>query len=501
MKASEKNALSGKSIRKLDELLKFYISRFGDTDVNVFRIPARINLLGTHVEHRGGYVNYLTIDKELLCVAGKRKDRQIRYCNLDKQYECGQFSLESEMACAGTEWIEFIRKAKIVQGEWVNYIKAPILYIQNRYDKPLSGMNLAFYGEIPVGSGLSSSSAVVVATAMAFCNINSLGIEKGSLALMSGEAEWYVGTRGGSGDHAAMLFGRENQIAHMRFFPLTCEYLPFPENYRIISCNSMIKAKKTAGAKNMFNERIAAYDLGLRIIKKNFPEIAEKLQYLRDINPQNLGSEDIVYEILLSLPETVSRKGIKEFLPGEDMSFLFESHSEPEGGYRLRDAVLYGISECERSRICSEFLHKGDIDNFGRLMFISHDGDRVSSHTPDGKTGKWNYTVSDEYLKSLKEDLKSGIHSKRKNGSLYLQPGAYGCSIEELDLIVDIARDIKGVKGAKLTGAGLGGSVLILVEKDETEKVIDVLNSKYYRPKGFQESAFVCKSVNGADEI
>lgn len=501
MENGKKNRLL-KYSPEMKDLLNLYIDNFGNADIHVFRIPARINLLGTHIEHRGGYVNYLAIDKELLCVAGKRNDGQIKFCNLDRQYENGEFSINGEMPDGKVEWLDFIRKTKTAQGDWGNYIKASVLYLQNKFrGKQLSGMNLAFFGKIPVGSGLSSSSAVIVGTMLAFCAINGIAVKKDSLALMCGEAEWYVGTRGGSGDHAAMLFGGKNRVAHMRFFPFTNEFLPFPDNYSIICCNSLIEAKKSVDAKNIFNERIACYEIGLRLIKKNFPELANELSYLRDINPRKLGSEKTVYELLLSLPESISRKDIAKRLPDENLDFLFESHQAPRAGYRLRDVVLYGISECERSRICSKFLQNMDMRKFGKLMLISHDGDRIVSHLPDGKKAAWNFKTSDKYLLNLIENLDSACPETREKARLYNQPGAYRCSTEELDLIVDAVKKVKGVSGAKLTGAGLGGTVLILAEKSATDKVMDVLRKKYYAEKGLPESAFICNSVSGAGEL
>ena len=477
--------LSGKK----KQLAEFYIKIFGDQDVYFLRIPARINLLGTHIEHRGGYVNYLTIDRELYCIFSKREDAKVVAHNLDKKYQPVEFDINAEGMREKVDWVDFIRKAKIIPGEWGNYIKASVLYIKNMFiDRNLYGMNMCFYGEIPVGAGLSSSSAVVVASMMAFCKINGIEIEKEKLVEMCGEAEWYVGTRGGSGDHAAMIFGRKNQIAHLRFFPFQIEYLPFPEDYKVICCNSLIQAKKSKEAKNEFNERIACYEIGFSFIKKNFPQY--NFQYLRDVNPENVGSDEEIFKMLLSIPERIDRKGIKEIFKDENFDPIFETHREPEDGYAIRDVLLYGISECERSRICGKFLKKKDMESFGKLMLISHDGDRVGEYKNEKKV-KWEYKVDNNYLQML-------IKNKAK---VYEQPGAYRCSTPELDYIVDVSKRLKGVKGAKLTGAGLGGCVLILVEEKEAENVIEIINKEYYRKKGLPEVSFICNSCDGAQFI
>ena len=68
-------------------------------------------------------------------------------------------------------------------------------------------------------------------------------------------------------------------------FAASVESVPVPEGYSLVLANSMIEAKKQAGARNAFNSRVAAYIFGLMLIKKRFPQYADKLEHLRDVNP------------------------------------------------------------------------------------------------------------------------------------------------------------------------------------------------------------------------
>lgn len=487
----------------LKRLIEKYIKKIGDEDVILIRVPARINLLGTHIEHRGGFINTLAIDKNLWCFAGKRNDLKVYIYDLEeKKYPEQVIDLEKELPEKGINWLDFIRKVKIIPGEWSNYIKGAFLYLMNKLPQiEIKGLNLFFYGEIPTGAGLSSSSAMVVATMVALIHLYNLPIKKEELPEMCGEAEWYVGTRGGSGDHASMILGKKGYITHIRFFPFIIEYIPFPENYQVICCNSLIEAKKSANAKDIFNERIASYEIGLKLIKKKFPELKEKINYVRDINVKNLESNTKIYEILLALPEKLTKNEVYELLPEENLDRIFETHREPKEGYKIRDVMLYGISECARSEVCAEFLKEGKIKDFGELMFISHDGDRVVRFLKNGIKRKWNYSVNDKYLLKLIEYSKSKNMKNRKKAEIYYQPGAYRCSIEEVDFIVDTVKIINGVIGAKITGAGLGGCVVILVEEKKANEVLEVLNEKYYNPRKLEFASFVCKSVNGVEII
>lgn len=462
MKISEYSKIVKKE--ELKELIKRYIEKNGDDEVILIRVPARINLLGTHVEHRGGFINTISIDKNLWCFAGKRKDNKVYIYDLEeKKYPENIFNIEEILPEPEIKWVDFIRKVKVTPGDWTNYIKAGFLYLQNKFpEKKISGLNLFFYGDIPTGAGLSSSSAMVVATMVSIINFNNLPIKKEDLPEMCGEAEWFVGTRGGSGDHASMILGKEGFITHIRFFPFIIEYIPFPKNYKVICCNSLIEAKKSANAKDIFNERVATYEIGLRLIRKKYPQLKEKLNYIRDINKENLGGNKIIYEILLNLPEKLTRREIYHLLPDEDVDRFFETHREPENGYFIRNVMLYGISECSRSDICGELLKSDKINEFGKLMYISHDGDRVVKFFKNGRKIKWNFTVSDEYLEKLIKYSESKNLKERKKAEIYYQPGGYRCSTEEVDFIVDLVKNIKGVIGAKITGAGLGGCVVIL---------------------------------------
>jgi N-acetylgalactosamine kinase len=277
------------------------------------------------------------------------------------------------------------------------------------------------------------------------------------------------------------------------------EYLPLPENLKVVCANSLVEAKKSSRAKGLFNQRIACYEIGFRLIKKNFPEFRERLKHLRDVNPANLGTQEMIYQALKSLPESASREDIVRLLPEENLDVFFETHAGLDEEYRLRDVTAYGVCECARGEQCADFLKQGEFEEFGKLMFISHDGDRVISHGPDGNSVAWDYRVTDAYLSALLAKLAAADPRTRARAQVCYQPGAYRCSTPELDLIVDLSRRVPGILGAKLTGAGLGGCVVILVREEAADRVLENLSVNYYRPKGLPDSAFVCRSAEGAE--
>jgi N-acetylgalactosamine kinase len=480
-------------------LLRHFLKIFeNDNPVYILRVPARINLKGVHIEHQGGYVNYMTIDKEAVFVVQKRDDDQVCVANTDNKYNQQQFSIRHELPIEKRgDWLDYVKNIKIQQGDWINYIKAGVLVIQNHFqDQDLSGMNILIDSNIPVGSGLSSSSSIVVGSVLSMLQINELEVNDSDLVELCGIGEWYVGTRGGAGDHSAMLFCKKGKILHTRFFPFHYDLVPFPEDYRIIVCNSFVKAVKSKGARNVFNEKVSTYKIATMLIAELHPEKSKSFTHLRDIIKEE---PSWIYTMLKSLPARISRKGLLNLLPSwsNELENIFQTHDEPPAGYEVRNVCLFGLSECSRGERCIEYIKKREMEKFGEFMYLSHNGDRIVSFDEKGIPHRWNNEVTDEYLvKLINLSLKKDPQSR-----LFLQSGRYGCSCEELDLLVDISRSSSLSIGAGLTGAGLGGCVLVLIKEKFIESFLTILEEKYYKPRGLTEGYDICSPGNGASFI
>lgn len=507
--------LFGPEPERLEERYRVYSALLTDFErlygsserITLVRAPARINLKGVHIDHRGGHLNYMAIDREIVLAVSPRNDDLVTLHDQEEsKFAPRQFSIGAELAPNSRgNWLTYIDQVRLTTGDWSNYIRAAVLRLQDYYaDRPLKGMNLLISGNIPMAAGLSSSSALVVAAVEAALWVNGLSLPDERKALLCGEAEWLVGTRGGAGDHAAMIFGRRGHVVRLQFFPLTSEAIPFPPGYRVVVCDSLRKAHKADGAKSAFNERIATYEFALLLVKRLFPELAPRLAYLRDLNTKQPDIDlKTVYQILAALPERITREALRRALPDQidTLERLFRTHQEPPTGYRVRGVCLFGLAECERSRLYGDFLQHEDMATVGELMYLSHDGDRVVSFSADGTRKPWTNETSDTYLAGLIADVAANDSNRRVQAELWRQPGAYGCSCEELDRIVDIARTVPGVVGANLTGAGLGGCVVALVHETEVTGLIDELANRYYGPLGLEPSTMVCSSVHGAGRI
>ena len=286
-------------------------------------------------------------------------------------------------------------------------------------------------------------------------------------------------------------------------------YLPFrvekiidaPAGYQVVIANSHVKAAKSDSARDQFNSRVASYNLGLALLKQRCPEIAGTIQHLRDIDPTRLGyATSDVYRWLLRVPEVMTRNDFRAMLAKEQeelLSINFATHAEP-AAYYPRGVLLFGIAEILRSRMCVELLEAGRVAEFGSLMKVSHDGDRVSRPGPNGVYHPVARECGDEYLQRLVSDLGSENPQRVLRAQLFMQPGNYACSTPEIDQMVDIASAVPGVAGAQIAGAGLGGCIMILARDESVAAVRKALALGYYRPRDLEPAAIPCIAVEGA---
>ncbi len=113
------------------------------------------------------------------------------------------------------------------------------------------------------------------------------------------------------------------------------------------------------------------------------------------------------------------------------------------------------ITENERTQRAVVLLRKGDLSEFGQLMVASHE--------------------------SLRDD--------------------YNVSGKELDLLVEIALNVPGVFGARMTGAGFGGCTVNIVERDAVSDLTDAVNERYPKVTGLTPEIYICSAVNGAEQV
>ena len=466
-------------------LLRGFADKYGDRKVVITRAPGRVNLMGRHIDHRGGGINVMAADCDQVFVSARRDDDLVRISNVEPMYPDRSFSIGETLSLGDTtSWLQYLGDEKVKAalresaGDWVNYVKASVLRAQLFVDHALCGMDMMASGNIPVAAGLSSSSAIVVAVMEAVEALGCLNLTEREFVDLCGEGEWFVGSRGGAGDHAAMKCARPNTIVHLDFKPFKVgARLGFSDRYAILVANSMLQAKKSEGSRDVFNEKVACYEIAFMLLKRAYPQY--ELKEFRDL--AHIRPYAKVYEMLRSLPETMTRGGVKALLPAhkQQLEVIFATHKEPLV-YELRSVALFGISECARAEKFAQLLQEDDYEAIGEMMKCSHNGDRLG--VPP---------ITDAVLDEL----------IAQNAPFELQSGAYRCSTVEIDGLCDLLNGTEGVLGSQLAGAGLGGCVVALIRKDATDAVIDAVNKGYYDHYGYPHSAAVYSASCGSSVI
>ncbi|HUB62168.1 MAG TPA: galactokinase [Puia sp.] len=291
-------------------------AHFPGTTPLVVRSPGRVNLIGEHTDYNQGFVLPAAIDKAIYLAIGPRKDREIHLFSID---------LAREFTCT-------LDLPEPVTEHWPNYLLGVVQQLQQAGRSP-GGFNCVFAGDIPLGSGMSSSAALECATAFALNELFNLGLDKLTMVRLSQRAEnVFVGVQCGIMDQFASMFGRRDQVIRLDCQSLEYAYFPFNlEGIRIVLLDTNVKHSL---ASTEYNTRRRQCETGVRLIRAHHPEVTS----LRDVTPEMLDRYVAPVDLL------VARRC--RFIVGENARLL----------------------------AATEDLVNGDLAAFGHKMFQTHDG-------------------------------------------------------------------------------------------------------------------------------
>lgn len=495
-------------------VLERFLDAYGDRACALYRSPSRISL-NPHSDHQGAWVPYGLHVRELLTVVSPADDDRVEITNCDPTFSSRLgFSVEEEIgrdrAAWEQDWFRYIETPGVVdevrrnldrkaqardRRGTINYVKAGVLRMHHAHPKAgFPGLRLTLNGNITQGGGQSSSSALVVTAVLALAQLGRLGVDRRQLAERCGESEWYVGTRGGSGDHASMLLGNQQGLTHLCFrapFGVRgVRYSGFPAEYQLIVANSQTRSEKSAEERMLFNRGIFAYRFAFLALKEEMrvlglsDRVVAETYSLGDIHTGRISEADL-YRLILRLPESatcaeLARRFPQVFPAAARGCFGTEEVEKLPAEIPLRGAAVYGLGRVDRGRLMPDLLETGDeadLAEFGRLMSVTHDGDRLF-HGDEAYLGA-RERLSDPFLRASLEAVERGEERPLRG-----EPGFYGASIWELDRLADVAQRVPGVVGAGLMGAGGGGYVLIMARRGSLERLREALVREYYTPLG-----------------
>jgi galactokinase len=296
------------------------------SDLAIVRAPGRVNLIGEHVDYCDLPVLPMAIQREIRWIIAPRADARVRLVNRDPRFEGREFELSNSIEPAPA-------------GDWSNYVRAAGQMLCQRLGR-LRGLDAFVEGDIPPAAGLSSSSAMVVAAALALLHVNERELPRLELAAMCAAGERYVGTNSGGMDQAVCLLGRAGHAIAIEFAPLRAQPIAIPHGWSFVVAHSGVPADKSGAARELYNDRRAACEEAL----------------------QRVGSSPDLPESVPSYPELV------EAIPLEPLLAIGRSSLERALLRRFRHVV----TEADRVLTARAALANADARGFGDAMNASH---------------------------------------------------------------------------------------------------------------------------------
>lgn len=225
-------------------------ARFGAGACAELAVPGRVNLIGEHIDYHLLPVLPIAIDRHIRVAYRRRQDRAIR-------------AVSNQFGDRSFEWTA--RLTPSPAGDWENYVKAAAAAVQQKWDLPY-GIDAAVVADLPPAAGLSSSSALLTAMTLALLRANGMNASFEELMEVLPEGEYFVGTRGGGMDHAAVLACRAGCALLIGFSPLSARPVPVPAGLSFLVAHSLTTAEKSGGVRAEYNARRTAGTRGLEAL-------------------------------------------------------------------------------------------------------------------------------------------------------------------------------------------------------------------------------------------
>ena len=302
-----------------ESVLAKFKELFGDEgEIGVYFAPGRVNMIGEHTDYNGGHVFPCALTIGTYGVARKRNDKKLR-----------MFSMNFENRGIFESCIEGLKPEK--EAEWTNYPKGVMWAFAEKGMVMDTGLDLVLFGNIPNGSGLSSSASVEVLTGFILRDLYGFDVTNQDLALIGQFSENnFNGVNCGIMDQFAIAMGKAGHAIFLDTATLEFEYAPIKlENAKIvIACSN----KKRGLGDSKYNERRSECETALA-----------EIQTVKDI--KSLG--ELTEDEFEAVKDTV------------------------KSDVRIQRAK-HAVYENQRTIKAVEALQKNDVALFGELMNASH---------------------------------------------------------------------------------------------------------------------------------
>jgi galactokinase len=299
-----------------EALIKEFRNHFHREPEHLFFCPGRVNLIGEHIDYNGGKVMPCAITLGSWLAVSKNTTKQLNFRSIGFP-ESASLHLQEEYSKTGKEWFNY-----------------PLGVIDHftREGHTISGLDMVFAGNLPVGSGLSSSASVEVLMGYALNQLFNCGISNKDIALLSKKVEnEFIGVNCGIMDQFAVAMGKEGYAMLLDCDTIEHEYLPVNLGHYVLAIINTNKPRKLAESK--YNERFLECGKALTALKQQLD-----VQHLCEVTPEQ-----------------------------------FIAHRQLIGDPVLEKRALHVIMENDRVKQAATALKSGDLVKFGKLMYASHE--------------------------------------------------------------------------------------------------------------------------------
>lgn len=366
--------------------------------------PYRISPLGAHIDHQYGKINGLALDKGIHIAYSPKHNGvvELKSLNFPKRAQFHVASIPDEKV-----------------GDWADHMRGAAKMLTEKYPLRM-GISAVIEGTLPVG-GLSSSAAVIIAFLSALAKVNNITLGDWETIMMAKAAEnKYVGVNCGKLDQSCEVLSRKDHLLYM-----DCK----DDSYELIPLNPAMKPFKIAVLFSGLERSLATSAYNLRQ-----DECKAAAYNLLAYAGMDYGK--FIDTRLRDVPVDV-----------------FETYKDrlPDN---FRKRATHYFSEIARAEAGAEAWRKGDLDEYGKLVFAS------------GKSSVENYE----------------------------------CGCPELITMYNIMTETNGIYGGRFSGAGFKGCCMALIDPEKAEEIERTVTDRYLRvyPELTGKYSFhLCDSADG----
>ena len=480
---------------KLDKLRSQsarFLQLYGNGPVTVLRAPARINILGEHVD----YVSYLPTaslpfgsrghDMIMLCRASETD--AVRGASTLEEFSPFSFELKeappaSDVDDTDDAWLSYLYGIRPPAPHWGLYVKGALYLARLKYGRRAQfGFDFLVDSGIPPSGGASSSSALAVLAGAAIRHVNGIEYDPAELAIDSARGEWYVGTRGGAMDHITICMAKLRHAVRINYAEQQASLVPLPgDDFRWLTFFSH-PADKGQEVMLEYNERAATSRIIIPAVINQWQDDRPELynewrEALKVLSADPKANLEALHGLLAELPITLTINEVRSAYPHAyrecELAFPALVRERVDYPLQIRNRALHHLGEIGRVAIAERVLDEAALS---------------------GATGKPAH--ASPAMRAIGNLLNESHASLRD---------LYEVSTPEVDRLIEIILSDPQIYGTRLMGGGFGGNVLALTTKEHASSLIKRVQTEFYAPQnrdGVREGAVMVSTPGeGLSEI